>query len=168
MLLLNIITISASAGDVGLFYVRERTVAAAMLVKHVILESGIFLPEITEDEIISSVYEACSGTSVDPRLVLMLVKNSNGPYSIDFDGSVGLMRLKLPLASRIDPYILENNIRTGVNRLDVLLRKSMDTEQALYEYLMPVSRSALDKDREKIRRLAAAIYEEYKNSLLKI
>ena len=160
MLLLNIITLSA--GSWGFFYVNERSKAALALMKHVVFESGVFLPEIASETIVEAAQTATKDTSVSPSLILLIAETSKGPYCIDYEGTMGLMRVKYPMLIKgQDPYILENNIKAAVTTLNSYIEKHGDIKLALEEYFRPTSRSASEKDKEKMRLLAGEIYYKY-------
>ena len=152
---------------VNIFYLSERTAAVMLLFEHIIFESGVILSYPTDEEIRRTVWEECSGTVVDPELVMLIIngyKNS-GAFNIDFDGSMGLMRVKTHMLHGMmgaNPYILQYNIKAGVAYLSALMDEDSRLDVVLCEYFMPKSsRTTFEKDVKTSNEQAIKIYNEY-------
>ncbi|MDR0453711.1 MAG: hypothetical protein LBH05_02725 [Deferribacteraceae bacterium] len=155
---------------VNVFYLSERTVAIALLLEHIVFESGVILHNPDDEEIRQAVWEECSGTSVDPELVMRIINGykKRGLFCIDYDGSMGLLRVKsymLRDMMGVSPFVLRDNIKMGVTYLSMLMEKDPRLDIILCEYLKPASsRTLFEKDIQAANRQAMKIYSEYINT----
>ena len=169
VLSLNAVTFFTGASlrqATNIFYLTERTVAVMLLFEHIVFESGVILYQPSEEEIKRAIWDECSGTSVDPELVALIVGSTNRRlFRIDFDGSIGLMRLKsymLHDMMGVSPFILSNNIKAGVAYLNKLMEKERRMDVVLREYFKPVpSKTVFDRDIRAANEHAMRIFTEY-------
>ncbi len=152
---------------VNMFYLSERTTAVMLLFEHVVFESGVILHHPSEDEVRRVVFEECAGTEVHPELVMLIINShkNRGLFHIDFDGSMGLMRIKSHMLngmSGANPYVLQDNIKAGVTHLGRLLEEERRLDAVLCAYLKPESsRTVFETDVRASDELALRIYSDY-------
>lgn len=170
ILLINSITFLTAFNPrqlTNFFYIPERASAAAMLFEHIIFESGIILQSVENEAVKESIFKACDGTPIDPMLVAAMIENGNSDiYTINQDGSVGLMRVKIKMldkASNRDLFAYNDNIEAGVKYLTELINDSYSIKNALDKYYTPASITKFDSDINQMLLLSDKVYAAYQN-----
>ena len=167
VIVLNAVTVIMGAKSrqiINIFYMSERAAAVMLFFEHIIFESGVILSHPNDEEIRLAVWEECSGTPIDPELVMLII-GGNRLFSIDFDGSMGLMRVKSHMLRDMlgsSPFVLNDNIRAGVAYLIKLMEKEGALDIALCEYFKPVSsKTVFESDIKASNAYAVKIYNDY-------
>lgn len=126
---------------VNFFYLSERVSSITKLAEHIVFESGLIIKKESLEKVSEYINDVCKDTAVDPLLVYTMVTVAGlDPYAIDFDGSMGYMRVKPHVAGKFDdkdPYIAKDNIYMGVAHLSELIKREGDVEKALQLYYTP-------------------------------
>lgn len=108
---------------INIAFFKERALAEVYLLKHIILDSGIYLKYSTIEELAEFTKKAADEYSVDKNLLLIIL-NPKNEFQITLTGGMGLSSIcggYFQATNFSDPFNPEQNIYAAANAIKTLI-----------------------------------------------
>lgn len=107
---------------INLSFFKERALAEIYILKHILLDSGVYLKNTKIEELAKYAKKAAKDYGVDENLLLILI-NPKNEFKITLTGGMGLSSIcggYFQMANVSDPFNSEQNIYAAANTIKIL------------------------------------------------